>query len=55
MIGKYKKGRVSDKLKTSKVVSWYKKGDVIDINEFRPISVLPAITSKVFERVMFSR
>ena len=40
-----------DAFKTSKVTHLYKKGDKTDLNNYRPIFILPTI-SKVFERVI---
>ena len=40
--------------KTSKVKLIYKKGDIADLNNYRPISLLPTI-SKVFERVIHTQ
>lgn len=40
-----------DKLKVAKVVAIYKKGDPTNPSNFRPVSILPAI-SKIFERVL---
>ena len=44
-------GIFPDAFKTSKVTPLYKKGDKTDLNNYRPISILPTI-SKVFERVI---
>ena len=38
-------------LKTSKVTPIYKKRDKTNLNNYRPISILPTI-SKVFERII---
>ena len=44
-------GIFPDAFKTSKVTPIYKKGDKTNLNNYRPISILPTI-SKVFERVI---
>ena len=44
-------GIFPDAFKTSKVTPLYKKGDKTDLNNYRPISILPTIF-KVFERVI---
>ena len=44
-----KKGKVPDEWKAAKVTPIYKGGDKGDLNNFRPISVLPII-SKILER-----
>ena len=41
-------------LKIARVVPIYKGGTVTDINNYRPVSILPLL-SKIFERVMFNR
>ena len=43
-----------DRLKIARVMPLYKKDDPHLVDNYRPISVLPAI-SKVFERVVFSQ
>ena len=47
-------GVVPDDLKIAKVIPLYKGGDHLLPNNFRPISLLPAM-SKIFEKVMHSR
>ena len=44
-------GIFPDKLKIAKVVPIFKKGDKLNINNYRPISLLAAI-SKVIEKIM---
>ena len=44
-------GIFPDRLKIAKVTPVYKKGNIHDLSNYRPISVLPSM-SKVFERVM---
>ena len=43
-----------DRLKLAGITSSYKKGDVTDENNYRPISLLPAI-SKVFEKLYYTQ
>ena len=47
-------GIFPDKLKIAKVVPIYKKGENIQLCNYRPISLLPA-NSKVIEKIMYSQ
>ena len=47
-------GIFPDKLKLTKVIPVFKKGDRTKHDNFRPISILPAI-SKIFERAIFDQ
>lgn len=47
-------GIFPDQLKIAKVVPLFKKGEVTEISNYRPISLLPAI-SKIFEKTMYNR
>ena len=40
-------------LKTARVVPIYKSGDNTNVNNYRPISILP-ILSKIFEKIIFT-
>ena len=42
------------KLKIAKVIPLFKKDDRLNMNNYRPISILPAI-SKIFERVVYNQ
>jgi hypothetical protein len=50
----FSEGTFPDILKIAKIVPVYKSGDISDIKNFRPISILPAI-SKIFEKLMLTR
>ena len=45
-------GIFPDKLKIAKVIPLFKKGDPEQIDKYRPISILPAI-SKIIEKTIF--
>ena len=47
-------GIFPDLLKIAKVKPIFKRGDTAQLNNYRPISLLPTI-SKVFERVIYSQ
>ena len=47
-------GIFPDQLKIAKIIPLYKKGDSHVLDNYRPISLLPAL-SKVFERVVFKQ
>ena len=47
-------GIFPSRLKVSKILLLYKKGDVSTLNNYRPISLLPAI-SKIFERIIYDQ
>ena len=50
----FSQGIFPDKLKLAKVLPFYKKGDECIFDNYRPISILPAI-SKIFEKIMFEQ
>ena len=50
----FQQGVVPSECKLAKVIPIYKSGDKCEINNYRPISILPAF-SKVIERLMYNR
>ena len=52
--GMIESGEFPDQLKRAKLKPLFKKGDVTDVGNYRPISLLPAI-SKIFERVIHNQ
>ena len=50
----FEQGQFPDQLKTAKVVPIHKNGSKYDVANYRPISLLPAI-SKIFEKTMHCR
>ena len=46
-------GIFPEKLKLSKVIPLFKKGDKLDVSNYRPISILTCFT-KIFEKVIFN-
>jgi hypothetical protein len=47
-------GNFPSKLKLARVTPLYKSGDIVDMNNYRPISVLP-ILSKLFEKIVYAQ
>ena len=47
-------GIFPEEWKCSKVVPLYKQGELADINNYRPISIIPVV-AKVFERIIFDQ
>lgn len=47
-------GSFPDELKRAKLIPIFKKGSKTDINNYRPVSLLPVL-SKVFERLIYKR
>ena len=47
-------GIFPDDLKIAKIISLFKKGDTLDINNYRPISLLTCF-SKILEKAIFTR
>jgi len=47
-------GIVPDEIKIARVVPIFKSGDVKELTNYRPVSVLPCL-SKLFERVVYNR
>ncbi len=47
-------GRVTELIKIAKILPIHKSGDKNDINNYRPLSILPTL-SRVLERVMYNR
>ena len=47
-------GIFPDNIKLAKVIPLFKKGDTTSINNYRPISLLSAL-SNIFERVIYSQ
>ena len=45
---------VPDDWKCARVTPLFKQGEASDLNNYRPISVIPVI-AKVFERIVFER
>ena len=50
----YQSGIFPDRMKIAKVIPIYKAGVTTDVNNYRPVSVLPCL-SKVFEKLLLKR
>ena len=50
----FQEGIVPDEIKLAKVIPIYKSGSTMELNNYRPISVLN-IFSKIFERLMYNK
>ena len=50
----FEKGIFPDRMKIAKVTPVFKWGDSADLNNYRPVSVLPCF-SKILERLMYNR
>ena len=47
-------GIFPDELKLARVVPIFKSGDSSKYNNYRPISILPFFSSKIYERLMYT-
>jgi hypothetical protein len=47
-------GNFPSKLKLARVTPLYKSGDIADMNNYRPILVLPSL-SKLFENIVYAQ
>jgi hypothetical protein len=47
-------GNFPSKRKLARVTPLYKSGDIADMNNYRPISVLPSL-SKLFEKIVYAQ
>jgi hypothetical protein len=47
-------GIFPDRMKTAKVIPLYKKSDIHDVKNYRPIAIL-SVFSKILEKLMYNR